>query len=372
MKIGFVIDDTLDKTDGVQQYVLTLGAWFKNKGHEVHYLAGETYRTDVPHVHSLSRNLSVKFNQNRLSIPLPVSRLAISKLLKAENFDVLHVQMPYSPFLAAKIIKAAGHRTAVVGTFHILPFSNLEKFGTHLLGLWLRRNLRRFDATIAVSEAAAKFANSSFGINPVVLPNVINLLDFQTFPRSTTKPKLLTIVFLGRLVPRKGVMQLLQALTFLPAATRARIQLRIAGKGPLLPGLQEYVNKNNLKDVVAFEGFVSEKDKPAFLNAADIAIFPALGGESFGIVLIEAMAARAGVVMGGNNPGYRTVLKDWPDTLVDASDSEMMSKQLSKLIANPELRDRIHAQQQEAVVSYDVATVSTEILKIYDKALKTK
>ena len=104
MKIGFVLDDTLDTADGVQQYVLLVGGWLKRQGHDVHYLVGHSTRKDVDNIHSLARNVRVSFNKNRLSVPLPASTRAIKNLLKAEKFDVLHIQMPFSPFLAGKII----------------------------------------------------------------------------------------------------------------------------------------------------------------------------------------------------------------------------------------------------------------------------
>jgi hypothetical protein len=80
MKIGFVLDDTLDSTDGVQQYVLTLGKWFTDQGNDVHYLVGATKRRDIPGVHSLSRNMSVRFNGNRMSMPLPAKKSEITAL----------------------------------------------------------------------------------------------------------------------------------------------------------------------------------------------------------------------------------------------------------------------------------------------------
>jgi Glycosyltransferase Family 4 len=123
MKIGFVLDDTLDSTDGVQQYVLTLGKWLKDQGHDVHYLVGATKRRDIPDVHSLSRNMSVRFNGNQMSMPLPAKKFEITALLSTEKFDVLHVQVPYSPLLAHRVIMAAPPQTAIIGTFHIAPNS---------------------------------------------------------------------------------------------------------------------------------------------------------------------------------------------------------------------------------------------------------
>src|ERR1700760_451276 len=107
MKIGLVLDDTLDTPDGVQQYVIQVGTWLTAQGHEVHYLVGATERTDIPHIHSLSRNLKVKFNGNRMSMPLPTSKRTLKRFLHEQQFDVLHVQVPYSPFMAGRLLLSA-------------------------------------------------------------------------------------------------------------------------------------------------------------------------------------------------------------------------------------------------------------------------
>lgn len=104
MKIGFVLDDSLDKTDGVQQYIITLGSWLAKQGHNVHYLVGETHRDDIPNIHSLSKNIAVRFNKNRMSMPLKADKSKIVKLLNDEQFDIIHVQMPYSPLMAGFVV----------------------------------------------------------------------------------------------------------------------------------------------------------------------------------------------------------------------------------------------------------------------------
>src|SRR5688572_10061763 len=120
LRIGFVLDDRLDKPDGVQQYVKLLGGWLSAHGHDVHYLVGESPGLKDQNIHHLGRTVKVRFNKNRMEIPLPANRRNIKKLLAEKEFDVLHVQMPYSPMLAARVIKNAAPTTSVVGTFHIL------------------------------------------------------------------------------------------------------------------------------------------------------------------------------------------------------------------------------------------------------------
>src|SRR3990167_4651652 len=102
LRVGFLFDDTLDSNDGVAQYVKTLGAWLSGQGHEVSYLVGQTKMTHWAsgRVISLARNLPVSFNANRLSIPLPASGHRINLLLSERKYDILHVQVPHSPFMS--------------------------------------------------------------------------------------------------------------------------------------------------------------------------------------------------------------------------------------------------------------------------------
>ncbi len=367
LKIGFVFDDSLDKTDGVQQYILALGAWFVSQGHEVHYLVGETKRTDIANLHSLSRNVQVKFNGNRMSMPLPADARNIHELLAREQFDVLHVQMPYSPFMAAKVIKAAPQKTAVIGTFHIMPQTGSVRLATYALGVWLRPSLGRFNKVFAVSGAAQGFAGKVFKLaNVSVLPNVV---DVQRFARDSGLEKYAgdvpTIMFLGRLVERKGCKVLLEAVTLLKLQTSKPFRVIVCGKGELLPELKEYVAKQHLEECVEFTGFIEEADKPRYLKSADIMVFPSNGGESFGIVLIEAMAAAHPVVLAGDNDGYRSVMGDRPELLFDPRDSKALAELLIKYLQDKPAAQAAIAWQTQHVQQFDVATVGTQLLDAY-------
>lgn len=373
MKIGLVLDDSLDKSDGVQQYVITLGNWLEHEGHEVHYLVGQTVRHDLPNIHSLSRNVQVHFNQNRMSIPLPGNGRKIRELLAREEFDVLHVQMPYSPFMAGKVIKYAPKPTAIIGTFHILPFSRIEARATRLLGLSQRRRLKKFSQVVSVSEPAARFARKSFRVKTQVVPNAVNLSAFHAGKKLRKfRDDKLTLVYLGRLVERKGCMYFLQAveaLRDLHLLHNARVI--IVGKGPLEPSLKKFVEQKRLGKTVQFAGYISEREKPDYLATADIAVFPSTGGESFGIVLIEAMAAGADVVIAGNNPGYRSVMER-PDQLVDPRDTKAFVKMLKQFLINSRARKRAKNWQTAKVATYDVRVVGTRLLEIYEQALRNK
>lgn len=212
LKIAFVLDDSLDKTDGVQQYILTVGTWMKTQGHDVHFIVGQTSRADLQGVHSMSKNVNVRFNRNRMSMPLPASRSAIKTLLDQENFDVIHVQMPYSPFLAGRVITLANKKSAVIGTFHIAPHSELVHVSNIILRAVVARSIPRFDKIISVSKVAQSFAKKTFKIDSIVIPNTLDLASFENAKPFPEYKDTLNIVFVGRLVERKGCMYLLKNL----------------------------------------------------------------------------------------------------------------------------------------------------------------
>lgn len=371
LKIGIILDSSLDPPDGVQQYVTQVGEWLRANGHDVHYLVGETTRTDLQNIHSMSRNFTVTFNGNKTTIPLWLDRQKARKLLRQEHFDVLHVQSPHHPLMAQKIIKMADERTAVIGTFHILPYGRLAVWGTKLLGILLEPSLQRIDQMFAVSTAALKFEEDNFKLPAIVVPNVVKLKEYKAVVQKTklSKGSKKKIVFLGRLVPRKGARQLLQAIATLPKDLQDNLEVIIGGKGELLDELMAYAKDAKISEIVSFAGFVPEEDKVAFLHQADIAIFPSIAGESFGIVLLEAMAAESKVVLGGNNPGYATVLADWPHALFDPNDTEALAALLQRYLTNSSLSNKLHAQQQKAIKQYDIDTVGEKIVANYQNAI---
>lgn len=370
MKIGLVLDDTLDTPDGVQQYVLNVGKWLSLRGYEVHYLVGNTTRTDLPNVHSLSRNLRVKFNGNRMSVPLPGSKRKLRSFLVTEQFDVLHVQVPYSPFLAGRLLNVAPSQTAVVGTFHILPYSRFVALANHGLALLNQRSANRFDRMLAVSAPAQEFARRVYGYAAAVVPNPVNLAQFAA---AASESRSLNIVFLGRLVARKGAQHLLNAVAYMHEHRlyQGDFKVYIGGKGELMPQLQQFVVEHGLEAMVHFEGFVDEAKKPDFLAQADIAVFPSTSGESFGIVLLEGMAASRGVVLAGNNPGYASVMFD-QKMVLDPRDISVFAAQLASWLSNAPARMQAAGDQKEYVKKFDIQVVGEALLQIYGEALQSR
>lgn len=374
LKIGLVLDDGLDKPDGVQQYILAIGVWLKTQGHDVRYLVGQTTRTDIDGVHSLARNVNVRSNGNRLSVPLPTNRAKLKQFLHDEQFDVLHVQTPYSPFMGEQLILLAGPRTAIVGTFHILPHSTIFGLATKVLGLLSFRSLKRFDTMLSVSSAAQVFAKKTYGIESTVLPNVIDYSRFhdaKPFPKYDNKT--LTILFLGRLVPRKGAGLLITAVAKLAGLpTIPKFRVVICGRGPLEANLRKQIAQCGLEDVIELTGFVEEADKPRFYSSADIAVFPSSGGESFGIVLLEAMASGKAVVLAGDNPGYHSVMEPQLDLLFEPRNADRLAQKLAYYLAHKHERQVMAAWGEVYTEDFDVAVVGKQLLDVYRQVLHNR
>lgn len=364
MKLAFVLDDTLDTHDGVQQYVLLLASWLQAHDHEVHFLVSKTTRTDLNNLHDLSKHLRLKFNRNTVPFVLPTSPKKIAALLEREQFDVLHVQMPYHPAFGARVIDLAPPSTAIVGTFHIAPYAKRERSLSKLLGWVQKPSVRRFDAIMSVSEPAQELLKTSYKVESTIVPNMVDAASYRLrTKRTTTSPP--EIVFLGRLVERKGCQHFIQAL----ARLKQPFQATIIGDGPLRAKLEASVQSHNLGSHIKFVGRVSEKDKRALLSKASIAIFPATGGESFGIVLLEAMAAGPCVVMAGDNPGYRSVMGSISEAMIDPTDHESFAKRITSFMTDQKLAQTVYDQQQALVSQFDVNAVAPKVLAVYHRAV---
>lgn len=371
MKVALVIDDTLDSPDGVQQIVLHIGRFLESRGHEVHYLTSSASRTDVT-AHSLAPVVRVPFNGNRMGIPLPAPARRIRVLLERESFDVVHVAIPYSPLLAGRIISRLPASTALVGTFMILPLGRLPRWGGKLLGFYQRRQMRRFDALTALSAPADEYCRFMYGRpaepigSPVDLEPFLDARAAATENASPTAP--VRVVFLGRLVERKGAMALLRAVAEARFLTKTPFEVEIAGTGPLEADLREFISSHDLPSVVSLTGYIAEEDKAGLLASADIIALPALGGESFGISVVEAFAAGRGAVLVGDNPGYASTVGPVTDSLIDPLDTSAFARRLAELIDSPDLRAAMSSRQVARAGAFALDVVGDKILQIYSDA----
>ena len=377
-RIAFVFDDTLDVLDGVQQHIVTLGKELARRGHDVHYLVGQTEHSPVPNTHAMSRNVMVRANGNRMRIPLPASRRLIARTLAEGGFDILHVQAPYSPFMAGRVLEAASPDTGVVATYHIAVSDPLSAVGGMTLGAINAHTHRRIDEVIAVSDVAARYAAITAHTRARVIANPVDVrmrrdraaaADNGTLNSDTVAPH---IVFLGRFVKRKGADILLDAIEYgeqhrlFPAGTH----VTMAGKGPLLDACRH--RAVGFDTPITFTGFIEESAKPALLRSADVAVFPATGGESFGIVMLEAIASGATVTLAGDNPGYHSTLLGDTDALfpVHGRDAaRILAERIARAINDTTWAKQVHAREALLLDRYDVRTIADQVEQVYMQAI---
>lgn len=372
LTIGFVFDDTLDALDGVQQHITTIGTELARRGHDVHYLVGETHHSPVPQTVSLARNVMVSFNGNRMRIPLPVRKREIRAVLARNDYDILHIQAPYSPLFGGRVLKCAPQSTGVVATYHIAPIDRRARYGGRALGLVNAHSHRRVDEVIAVSQVAAQYAQFTAHTHGTIIANPVNVEKFATAAHRATRDAAHPhIVFLGRLVPRKGAQLLLDALDYgerhgmfpMPG-----LHVTIAGDGPLMDDCVQRAAR--LRTPVQFVGTVDE-GKADLLASADVAVFPAIGGETFGIVLPEAIASGAGVTLAGDNPGYRWTMRGDEDALfsVGPDHARVLAERIERALTDAPWAQRLHAREEALLDRYNVQAVTDEVEQVYARAI---
>lgn len=372
LTIGFVFDDTLDALDGVQQHITTIGTELARRGHDVHYLVGETHHSPVPQTVSLARNVMVSFNGNRMRIPLPVRKRDIRAVLARNTYDILHIQAPYSPLFGGRVLECAPQSTGVVATYHIAPIDRRARYGGRALGLVNAHSHRRVDEVIAVSQVAAQYAQFTSHTHGTIIANPVNVEKFATAAHRATRDAAHPhIVFLGRLVPRKGAQLLLDALDYgerhgmfpMPG-----LHVTIAGDGPLMDDCVQRAAR--LRTPVQFVGTVDE-GKADLLASADVAVFPAIGGETFGIVLPEAIASGAGVTLAGDNPGYRWTMRGDEDALfsVGPGHARVLAERIERALTDAPWARRLHAREEALLDRYNVQAVTDEVEQVYARAI---
>jgi phosphatidylinositol alpha-mannosyltransferase len=288
----------------------------------------------------------------------------VRKLLEAERFDVLHVHEPLMPLLPWLFLLAK--RCPVVGTFHVYR----EQPHPFYRRAWpvLRPLIGRVDYRIAVSPAAQSTVERFFPGEYELLPNGIDFARFSTpAPRPEAFGAGQKILFLGRLEERKGLPHLIRAMPLVqenvPGAS-----LIVVGDGPDREDCEELARRLGVD--ASFVGRVSEADKAAYFQAADVYCSPATGGESFGVVLLEAMAAGTPVVASAID-GYSAVLGPSGAGLLAApEDAEALGKALATILQDSPLRARFSAAAQVAAAQYDWGVLAGRLEEIYGRAIE--
>lgn len=361
MRIGMICPYSFDVPGGVQAHVTELADVFLDRGHEVSVLAPAGRDTDLPeYVVRAGPALAIPYNGSVSRVNFsPKGYLRLRRWVAENGFDVLHVHEPNSPSISMLSLMVASG--PIVTTFHTATSKSL--WLSIFQGI-LRPYHERIAGKIAVSELARRWQMESLGSDAVEIPNGINVASFadaeplEGYPHPGG-----TILFLGRFdEPRKGIDVLMRAL---PAVVERFPYVRVLVVGG---GNQAALRRRAgpLAEHLVFLGQVDDATKARALASADVYCAPNLGGESFGIVLVEAMAAGAAVIASSLN-AFRRVLDDGrAGRLVETGSPDQLAAGLVELLADPEARADLVAAGRIRADKYDWSRVADQILRVYD------
>ncbi|GAA1168353.1 glycosyltransferase family 4 protein [Corynebacterium glaucum] len=352
MRIGMVCPYSFDAPGGVQAHILDLAAVFTARGHSVGVLGPADANVDLPdYVTRGGASLPVPFNGSiaRIAAGPHVTRYT-REFIMSGDFDVLHVHEPNATSFSLAALRCA--QGPIVATYHTSATASVV---LQLALPALRGNLEKIQAGIAVSELARRWQVEQVGTDPIVIPNGIDTARFTAARGPRNYSTEVEIVFLGRRdEPRKGLGVLLEAVDKL--SRPARVTVVGGGRARSAPG-------------VRFAGQVSETEKARILGRADIYVAPNLGGESFGIVLVEAMAAGCAVVA-SNIEAFAAVCDSESETpagvLFEVGDSDALAASLQMLIDDPAKRNALIDAGTARAREFDWSRVADQVMAVYE------
>ncbi|BFU43725.1 glycosyltransferase family 4 protein [Krasilnikovia sp. MM14-A1004] len=366
MRIGIVSPYSFDVPGGVQNHIIDLAEALIELGHSVSVLAPADEDADLPpYVVPAGRAVPLPYNGSVARIAFgPVSTARVRRWLSRGEFDVLHVHEPMA--LSLSMLAVLSARGPVVATFHTaMTRSRALSVAQGLLQLVVEK----ITARIAVSELARKVQVEHLGGGAVEIPNGVAVAKFaHAEPLPGWPGDGGALGFLGRFTePRKGFGILRTAFVTL-ARQRPGLRLLVAG-----PGDRDDLYDDlpaDLHDRVTFLGLVSEADKARMLRSVDVYVAPNTGGESFGMILTEAMAAGAAVAASDLDAFRRVLDGGRAGALFPTGDAAALAEVLGGLLDDPARRADLAACAREVVQAYDWSTVAQRVLEVYATAIE--
>ncbi|HYK97459.1 MAG TPA: glycosyltransferase family 4 protein [Candidatus Acidoferrales bacterium] len=365
MKIGIVSPYAYPRPGGANAHIRETYAHLRNMGHEVRIITAP-WGDDPPaqDVIQVGQAVAIPFNGSigRITLSLRLEWL-VSRMLEREKFDIIHHHEPFVPFLSFQILDSA--KCPNVATFHA--------FGGFSFSYWsgrvvLDHYMGKIDERIAVSSAARHFVSRYFPGDYRIIPNGVDV-DFyaNAKPFPEFKDGKTNILFVGRVEQRKGAMYLLKAYAQIKQR-HPDTRLIIVGRGPQTGDLRRFVHSQRVSDVF-FAGRVDDTDKARFYKTADVYVAPSTGQESFGIVLLEAMAAGCAVVASDIHGYKRVVQRNVSGILVEPRDPDLLAAALERLICEPDLRRRLGEAGARRAPEYDWSHVTAELAQVYQEVI---
>jgi phosphatidyl-myo-inositol alpha-mannosyltransferase len=375
VKIGLVSPYDWSYPGGVQDHIRRLAATLRARGHAVRILTpatGPRARQVEYGVYKLAWAAPLRVNGSvaRISITPDVTG-RIRNVLEVERFDIIHLHEPFASALTLDVLRLASMSGALyVGTFHAWARRGLTSTPDWAYASakpFLGRYMRRLHGRIAVSSAAQEFVSRFFPGEYRIIPNGVDIHRYGVAapPLPQYGDGKLNVVFLGRLEPRKGLKFLLRALPRI----RERFpntRFLIGGDGPQRARIEAWVQKKGWRDIV-FLGRVAPEDLPSLYASADVFCAPSVGGESQGVVLLEALAAGRAVVA-SDIPGYRSVIQDGVDGLLARPrDADHLAWTICHLLGDQKERARLGQTGRLRVETFSWERVGRQVEAYYEE-----
>jgi phosphatidylinositol alpha-mannosyltransferase len=367
MKIGLVSPYVYPVPGGVTQHVRYLYENLRLRGHDVRIISSShgLQRASEGDVIRIGKGFSLPVNGSVGTITLsPRFVSQVRAMLEREQFDLLHFHEPFVPFLSPIILRMS---TSVnVATFHAYGgFSPSYEFGSKVM----KGEAARLHGRIAVSGAAKHFIDRYFPGEYKVIPNGVDVDRFRrAVPLARWQDGTNNLLFVGRFEPRKGLLELLKAFRIL-RKTGCECRLLVVGTGPLGKEARRYVATRRLKGV-EFLGRVSDEEKAQLFRTAHVYISPATGGESFGIVLLEAMAAGTAIVASDIH-GYKGVVRRGREgLLVQPNEPKQIAGSIARLLNDDELRATMGKAGQERAQEFSWERVTAKVDDYYGLVIR--
>lgn len=356
MRVGMISPYSLTVPGGVQNQILTLAKSIRRLGTDVRILGPCDGPPPDTGITPLGNSLPTATNGSIAPLaPDAAAQLRVIRALRDEQFDVLHVHEPLAP--GPTITSIVLKQSPIVATYHRSGHSKFYDYFNRP-ARWVAS---RIEINCAVSEEAAKTAKDALGGDYEILFNGIDLDLYQGNKGKIQTP---TILFIGRHEPRKGLKILLEALRYLPNDVR----LWVASEGPETNRLKE---ENSNDDRIVWLGTISDEEKVKRLQECSVLCAPSLGGESFGIVLLEAMAARTPVVA-SSIPGYMKLAREGKDAqLTKPGDPIALSDGLRSVLFNEKVAETLSKSGRERAEQFSMDELAKRYQKIYERALIT-
>jgi len=374
MKIALVSPYDFSFPGGVNSHISSLEFYLTRMGHEVKVIAPTSKVVSLfgDRFIPIGRPLPIPSSDSIIRISVsPRLGPTIKEVLAREKFDIIHLHEPFMPMLCSAVLRFSNAIT--VGTFHAWDGKPGYEWGKPISTWMIKRRMKKLHGRIAVSNMAMAYAMKYIPGDYTIIPNGINIEKFtpDVKPLEKFNDGRQNILFLGRLERRKGAIYLIKAFYDIKQAI-PNSRLIIAGPGTHLRRPYEKWARNHglSEDDLVFTGYVPEEEKARYYKTADVYCSPATSRESFGIVLMEAMAVSRTVVA-SNIDGYSSVVTHGQDgLLVPPRDSAGIAQTIITALKDAELRKRLSANARITAESYSWAKVAQRVADYYNKVLK--